>query len=151
MAYRTYINGNEWLGNNESDKDIFDELKRQGCKFDSDWCCKGFQVKDLDGLIHACEKRIIKQFNADNSIADFKNIFMLAGITNETDSCKIPGQLTWDLWRTTYYGYIYISAALLHYIGEDNYKIEYYLDEETDSLCMRYTLKEGAKCLFEAY
>lgn len=58
MSYRTYINGHEWLGNNEYSKEIFEELKRQGCSFDEEECAYNFEVKDLDGLVKATEKYI---------------------------------------------------------------------------------------------
>ena len=58
MSYRTYINGHEWLGNNEMYDEIYEELKRQGCPFDKEGCVGGyrenpFEVKDLNGLVMA--------------------------------------------------------------------------------------------------
>ena len=56
MSFRTYINENEWLGNNILPGIIAEELRRQGCVFDEDGCVfEPFQIKDLDGIIKATE------------------------------------------------------------------------------------------------
>ena len=74
MAYRTYINGHEWLGNNEMYDEIYQELVRQGCHFDEDGCViDPFEVKDLDGLLKACEKVIIRLVQKDAGIANFNS------------------------------------------------------------------------------
>ena len=72
MSYRTYINNHEWLGNNEMYDEIYQELVRQGCPFNEDNCVvEPFEVKDLDGLIKACEKVIVKKCERNKKIADF--------------------------------------------------------------------------------
>jgi hypothetical protein len=51
MSYRTYINGHEWLGNNEMYDEIYEELKRQGCPFDKEGCVGGYRKIHLKSKI----------------------------------------------------------------------------------------------------
>lgn len=76
MSYRTYINGHEWLGNNEYSKEIFEELKRQGCHFDEEKCVYDFEVKDLDGLVKATEKYIRKLVKDNNKRGNFSDFIL---------------------------------------------------------------------------
>ena len=111
MAYRTYINGHEWLGNNEMYDEIYQELVRQGCPFDEDDCVMDpFEVKDLDGLLKACEKVIIRLVQKDAGIANFNSTIDNA-IASKVD-------LTYILTGLRDRAYIFISANLLKYIGD---------------------------------
>ena len=143
MSYRTYINGHEWLGNNVRYYEIFDELARQGCPFDEEDCVyEPFEVKDLDGLVRACEKTIIRLVQENNEIANFKPNIESAMETND---------LTFILQMLQNNAYIFMSVNLLKYIG-DKYKdwdIDY-IDTET-GVIEKYKLTEKGKCLFEAY
>ena len=143
MSYRTYINGHEWLGNNVRYYEIFDELARQGCPFDENDCVyEPFEVKDLDGLVKACEKTIIRLIQENNEVANFKSNIERA---METNYLTFILQMLQDTAR------IFISVNLLKYIG-DKYKdwdIDY-IDTET-GVIEKYKLTEKGKCLFEAY
>ena len=143
MSYRTYINGHEWLGNNLRYYEIFDELARQGCPFDEEDCVyEPFEVKDLDGLVKACEKTIIRLVQENNEVANFKSNIERA---METNYLTFILQMLQDTAR------IFISVNLLKYIG-DKYKdwdIDY-IDTET-GVIEKYKLTEKGKCLFEAY
>ena len=143
MSYRTYINGHEWLGNNVIYYEIFDELARQGCPFDEEDCVyEPFEVKDLDGLVKACEKTIIRLIQENNEVANFKPNIERA---METNYLTFILQMLQDTAR------IFISVNLLKYIG-DKYKdwdIDY-IDTET-GVIEKYKLTEKGKCLFEAY
>ena len=143
MSYRTYINGHEWLGNNVRYYEIFDELARQGCPFDEEDCVyEPFEVKDLDGLVKACEKTIIRLIQENNEVANFKSNIERA---METNYLTFILQMLQDTAR------IFISVNLLKYIG-DKYKdwdIDY-IDTET-GVIEKYKLTEKGKCLFEAY
>ena len=143
MSYRTYINGHEWLGNNVIYYEIFDELARQGCPFDEEDCVyEPFEVKDLDGLVKACEKTIIRLIQENNEVANFKSNIESA---METNDLTFTLQILQDTAR------IFISVNLLKYIG-DKYKdwdIDY-IDTET-GVIEKYKLTEKGKCLFEAY
>ena len=143
MSYRTYINGHEWLGNNVRYYEIFDELARQGCHFDEEDCVyEPFEVKDLDGLVRACEKTIIRLVQENNEIANFKSNIESAMETND---------LTFILQMLQNHAYIFMSVNLLKYIG-DKYKdwdIDY-INTET-GVIEKYKLTEKGKCLFEAY
>lgn len=143
MSYRTYINGHEWLGNNVRYYEIFDELARQGCPFDEDDCVdEPFEVKDLDGLVKACEKTIIRLIQENNEVANFKPNIERAMETND---------LTFILQMLQDCACIFMSVNLLKYIG-DKYKdwdIDY-IDTET-GVIMKYKLTDKGKCLFEAY
>lgn len=144
MAYRTYINGHEWLGNNNMYDEIYQELVRQGCPFDDDDCViDPFEVKDLDGLLKACEKVIVRLVQKDAEIANFKS-----NIDNAIAS-KID--LTYTLTGLQERAYIFISANLLKYIGEFSKDWEI-CDARTESgIIMQYTLTDKGKCLFTAY
>lgn len=150
MAYRTYINGNEWLGNNEYSEEIFNELKRQGCPFDEEYSLwnretqepEEFEVKDLDGLVKATEKYILNMFENNPNVANFINDFNLA---------KKFSDLTFSLKNLQECAYIFASARLLNFVGKDNYTIDYENDEKTKKLIFHYKLKENAKCIFSAY
>ena len=143
MSYRTYINGHEWLGNNVRYYEIFDELARQGCPFDEEDCVyEPFEVKDLDGLVRACEKTIIRLVQENNEIANFKSNIESAMETND---------LTFILQMLQDHAYIFMSVNLLKYIG-DKYKdwdIDY-IDTKT-GVIEKYKLTDKGKCLFEAY
>lgn len=52
MSYRVYVhaeNGKEYqcLGNNELPNVLVEELKKQGCEFDENYCFDDFEIKDL--------------------------------------------------------------------------------------------------------
>lgn len=144
MAYRTYINGHEWLGNNEMYDEIYQELVRQGCPFDEDDCVmEPFEVKDLDGLLKACEKVIIRLVQKDANIANFNSTIDNA-IASKVD-------LTYILTGLRDRAYIFISANLLKYIG-DYLKDWEICDMRTESgISMQYKLTDEGKCLFTAY
>ena len=144
MAYRTYINGHEWLGNNEMYDEIYQELVRQGCPFDEDDCViDPFEVKDLDSLLKACEKVIIRLVQKDAGIANFNSTIDNA-IASNVD-------LTYILTGLRDRAYIFISVNLLKYIG-DYLKDWEICDTRTESgIIMRYKLTDEGKCLFAAY
>lgn len=144
MAYRTYINGHEWLGNNEMYDEIYQELVRQGCPFDEDDCVmEPFEVKDLDGLLKACEKVIIRLVQKDANIANFNSTIDNA-IASKVD-------LTYILTGLRDRAYIFISVNLLKYIG-DYLKDWEICDMRTESgISMQYKLTDEGKCLFTAY
>ena len=139
MAYRTYINRNEWLGNHECPKVIIDELKRQGCNFNEDYCVHGFEIKDLDGLVKATEKYILEMFEHNNDIANFSN------------TIKRSNNLTQSLSYSQNCAYIFASANLLKFVGENNYEIDFDYDKKSKQDKFVYKLKENVKCIFDAY
>lgn len=145
MSYRTYINNHEWLGNNEMHEEIYTELKRQGCPFDEDDCCiEDFEVKDLDALVKACEKVVIRMTHQNRKIADF----------NETINTAIERNtnLTYTLQELNNNAYIFIGVKLLDYIGEFHKQLEtYYTRTEDGKLEMHYRLRGDGKCVFKAY
>ena len=143
MSYRTYINGYEWLGNNVIYYEIFDELARQGCPFDENDCVyEPFEVKDLDGLVKACEKTIIRLIQENNKVANFKSNIERA---METNDLTFVLQILQDTAR------IFISVNLLKYIGDryEDWTIDY-IDTDT-GIIDKYKLTDKGKCLFEAY
>lgn len=143
MSYRTYINGHEWLGNNVRYYEIFDELARQGCPFDEEDCVyEPFEVKDLDGLVKACEKTIIRLIQENNEVANFKPNIERAMETND---------LTFILQMLQECACIFMSVNLLKYVGDKgkDWTIDY-IDTET-GVIEKYKLTEKGKCLFEAY
>ena len=143
MAYRTYINGQEWLGNNVMYDEIYEELQRQGCKFDNEECWREepFEVKDLDGLVRASERAIINLYN--------KRIQIKENIADFTDNIINPiGDFTWQLKQAREYGYIFISAMLLEYVGKFGKQWDF---EITKNGKMKYRLVNDGKCLFTAY
>ena len=144
MAYRTYINGHEWLGNNEMYDEIYQELVRQGCPFDEDDCViDPFEVKDLDGLLKACEKVIIRLVQKDAGIANFNSTIDNA-IASKVD-------LTYILAELRDRAYIFISANLLKYIGDYLKDWEICSTHTESGIIMRYKLTDEGKCLFTAY
>ena len=144
MAYRTYINGHEWLGNNEMYDEIYQELVRQGCPFDEDDCViDPFEVKDLDGLLKACEKVIIRLVQKDAGIANFNSTIDNA-IASKVD-------LTYILAELRDGAYIFISANLLKYIGDYLKDWEICSTHTESGIIMRYKLTDEGKCLFTAY
>ena len=144
MAYRTYINGHEWLGNNEMYDEIYQELVHQGCPFDEDDCVMDpFEVKDLDGLLKACEKVIIRLVQKDAGIANFNSTIDNA-IASKVD-------LTYILAGLRDRAYIFISANLLKYIGDYLKDWEICSTRAESGIIMRYKLTDEGKCLFTAY
>ena len=143
MSYRTYINGHEWLGNNVIYDEIYEELVRQGCPFDENDCVyEPFEVKDLDGLVKACEKTIIRLIQETNEVANFKPNIERA---METNDLTFILQILQDTAR------IFISVNLLKYIGDryEDWTIDY-IDTDT-GIIDKYKLTDKGKCLFEAY
>lgn len=143
MSYRTYINGHEWLGNNVIYYEIYDELARQGCPFDENDCVyEPFEVKDLDGLVKACEMTIIRLVQENNEVANFKPNIERAMKTNDLTFIL---QILQDTAR------IFISVNLLKYIGDryEDWTIDY-IDTDT-GIIDKYKLTKKGKCLFEAY
>ena len=144
MSYRTYINGHEWLGNNEMYDEIYQELVRQGCPFDEDDCVvEPFEVKDLDGLVKACEKVIIRLVQKNPEVANFKS--------NIDNAIEFKNNLTYRLTELQDGAYIFISANLLKYVG-DFFKDWKICTTSTESgIIMQYKLTDKGKCLFTAY
>lgn len=149
MAYRTYINGHEWLGDNMMFPHIEEELRRQGCPFNEDLCVhEPFQVKDLDALVKACEKDIAEyrlkwlsdKYNPTD-IANADYIFEGHGLYGS--------DLTLSLSDWQKHAYIFISSNLLEYVGWDNINLGGDVIDGKFINC--FTLKEGAKCEFKAY
>ena len=140
MSFRTYINGNEWLGNNNFPQIIFDELKRQGCQFDEDGCCEEFEIKDLDGLVKAAERYIVVKCENNAKVADFNET-----IEHYKDCC-----LTENIKELQDCAYIFVSVNLLKYVGRDNYTRSFKKIGE-NKWNYEYKLKPGVKCVFSAY
>lgn len=160
MADRSYINGYEWLGNNEVVPEIFDELKRQGCKFNEEWLTvEPFQVKDLDGLICATEKAIIRNVKEHekwleahqhriekypafmvHKYGDYSHLFDKEHMKEyESGEQSLTTLMVSDVFWTKMF-YVY---NLLFFIGIGNY------EEEFVEHRIVYTLKPNAKCVFE--
>ena len=160
MADRSYINGHEWLGNNEYIPEIWDELARQGCKFDAEgFTVEPFQVKDLDGLVRATEKAIIR-FAKENEkwledhkpmikdypsfmihkFGDYSHLFDKEHMKEyESNEESLTNQMAIDVfWSRMFYVY-----NLLFFIGIDNYQ------EDFKEHRLVYNLKPNAKCVFE--
>lgn len=55
MSYRTYINGTQIFGNNESYPEWFDFLKSKGIKIDEDGIYDGY-ITDLQGMFNVIDK-----------------------------------------------------------------------------------------------
>ena len=144
MSWRTKINGHEWLGNNGMYDEIADELVRQGCDDprtgDSIY---HFEVKDLDGLVKATEKVVVRLFSEDRSLADFsKDLDFYIEMYKDP---KMMGPLTLNLKDIVYYAYIFISVSLLDYVGEINKDYTIHLVDGE----FHYDLTETGKCIFE--
>ena len=143
MSYRTYINGHEWLGNNVRYYEIFDELARQGCPFDEEDCVyEPFEVKDLDGLVKACEKVIIRLIQENNEVANFKPTI---------DRAMGNHDLTFTLQMLRNHACIFMSIILLEYIGDylKDWEVDYI--ETKTGVIEKYKLTKKGKCLFKAY
>ena len=142
MAYRTYINDHEWLGNNEYSKEIFEELERQGCKFDNEecWVKEPFEVKDLDGLVKAVERHLMHLYNTRPRQLDSLGIF--ANVENGDNRGYTEDQLTLRLQEFSNYGYLFYSVKLLEYGGEEGKDWEFYweIDKESNELVCHYRL-----------
>lgn len=154
MAYRTYINDHEWLGNNEYSEIIFDELKRQGCPFDEEWDVgfkEPFEVKDLDGLVKAVERHLMHLYNTNPKQLSSLSIF--ANVENGDNRGYTENQLTLRLQEFSNYGYLFYSVNLLKYVGEEGKDWEFYWerDKESNELVCHYRLINDGKCLFKAY
>ena len=154
MAYRTYINGHEWLGNNEYSEEIFNELKRQGCKFNADWETEdfdSFEVKDLDGLVKATEAYLMNKFRKNPKCMNIGDLFQR--VEDKEDRGYTEDQLTLRLQEIREYGYLFLSVKLLEYVGEEYKDWEFYWerDKETKQLVCHYRLLKDGKCMFKAY
>ena len=147
MSYRTYINGHEWLGNNEGPSVILKELKRQGCQFDEDWCTSRdeeynnipFEIKDLNELIKATEQAILNMVERRPEVADFNSSINFW-----------KNNLTYGMSELRNNAYIFWSVRLLDFVGKDNYT-ESWEDTKDGKIEKVYKLKPGVKCLFSAY
>lgn len=141
MSYRTYINDHEWLGNNEGPSAILEELKRQGCPFDQEWCTgsREFEVKDLDSLVRATERSILDMFGRNPKMADFGSTVSFW-----------KNNLTYGMGELRKDAYIFWSSRLLDLVGEDSYDESMEWSEE-EGLRTTYRLKPGARCTFKAY
>ena len=144
MAYRTYINSHEWLGNNEMYDEIYQELIRQGCPFDGDsHVVEPFEVKDLDGLLKASEKVVIRLVQKDAEIANFKSTI--------DNVIALKRDLTYSLIELQDCGYIFISVNLLKYIGDYLKDWEICWTPTKSGMIAKYKLTDKGKCLFTAY
>ena len=150
MSLRTYINGNEWLGNNVFPDVIKNELVRQGLKLDENDCSiEPFEVKDLDGLVKATEQYIMDLYAEDKDIADFRDDVELS-IYRETKDGSV-GILTFDCLRLQQYAYIFDSACLLNYIGNIHKQWDIDYDFSKHKVRLKYKLINDGKCVFEIW
>lgn len=149
MSLRTYINGNEWLGNNILPDVIKKELIRQGCKFDNGLVCEKFEVKDFDGLVKATEKYIMDLYEEDKDIADFREDIDLS-IYRETKEGSV-GILTFDCLKLQEYAYVFASASLLNYVGKAYKQWDIDFDFKKHNVRLKYKLINDGKCYFEFY
>ena len=139
MSYRIYVNHYQCLGNNECPAVLIDELKKQGCEMDVDYCFNDFEIKDLEAIIEALEQYIKdtnewalnKKYNP-GSIADFSEVF--------EESNKYGNGLTWKIQEYLDCGYLFVTINFLNAIKED---YEEYFDCEDRQHRIKYKIKEG--------
>lgn len=139
MSYRIYVNHYQCLGNNECPNVLIEELKRQGCEMDVDYCFHDFEIKELEPIIEALEQYIVdtnnwalnKKYNP-GSIADFSEIFV--------NHLKYGNGLTWKIGEYLENGYLFVTINFLKAI-EDDY--EEYFDYEDRKHKIKYRIKEG--------
>lgn len=140
MSYRTYVNNYQFLGNDEQSEDLIKELKKQGCKIDSDGCFRNFEIKELDPIIKALERYIIKTDERAKKL-------LKKGISNfegEFEVYKKGDSLTFDLQELSENAYLFITVNFLRHI-KDDYQIDYKDGE------IFYNLKEGHKIYMSAF
>lgn len=138
MSYRIYVNNYQCLGNNECPKVLIDELKRQGCEIDEDYCFHDFEIKELEPIIEALEQYIVdtnnwalnKKYNS-GSIADFSDIF--------ERHKKYGNGLTWSIQEQLEYGYLFVTVNFLKAIQGD---YEEDMDYENKEHRIVYKIKE---------
>ena len=138
-----YVNGYQFLGNNECPDELINELKRQGCDMNADDCFKNFEIKELQPIIEALEKYII-DMNAyfmnreydPRSIADF---------TEEFNKGTQGGNgLTWKIGNLLECGYLFVTINFLNAIKDD-----YVEDCSTERVT--YKIKEGHHVYISGY
>ena len=141
MSYRIYVNNYQCLGNNECPEVLINELKRQGCKPDSDNCFKSFEIKELQPIIEALEQYIIDTNNyflnrkyKPQSIADFSKVFKEKQING----------LTWKIQEYLDFGYLFVTVNFLNAI-KDDYEEDYTEDRIT------YKIKDGHHVFMSGY
>lgn len=147
MSYRIYVNHYQCLGNNECPEVLINELKKQGCEVDEDYCFYDFEIKDLEGIIEALEQYIIdtnnwainKKYNP-SSIADFSDIFK--------ESKEYGNGLTWKIEEQIEYGYLFVSINFLKVIKDD---YEEYYDYEDKTHRIKYRIKKGHHIYMSAF
>ena len=143
MAYRTYVrttgkNSIQILGNNESYRPLFGELKRQGIKIDDDYCFSG-KIKEIQPIVDILEQYIwdidkqAKLYNED--------IFNLR--PNEKTVIK---DFTFRMRDLKEYGYIFVTANLIDYL-KDNLDMKYDIKNKK----YIYKIKDGKEVWLEAY
>ena len=137
MSYRIYVNDYQCLGNNECPKVLIDELKRQGCEMNSDYCFHEFEIKELQPIIEALEQ-YIKDMNEwalnkkykPSSIADFSDVF----------EEKNRNGLTFKIQEYLECGYLFVTVNFLKAI-KDDYEEDIDFDKEENRII--YRIKEG--------
>lgn len=141
MSYRIYVNNYQCLGNNECPDVLINELKRQGCKPDSNNCFESFEIKELQPIIEALEQYIIDTNNyflnrkyKPQSIADFSKVFKE----------KQANGLTWKIQEYLDCGYLFVAVNFLNAI-KDDYEEDYTKDRIT------YKIKKGHHVFMSAY
>lgn len=143
MSYRTYVKTTDKdsiqiLGNNESYEPLFNELKKQGIKIDSDDCFFG-KIKELQPIIDILEQYIWDKKKEVEEIWQ-TNIF------NMESEREYPGGLTFDMMQKQEDAYIFVTANLVHYLKE-NIDMKYDLDLKKYT----FNIKDGKEVWFEAY
>ena len=141
MSYRIYVNNYQCLGNNECPEVLINELKRQGCKPDSDNCFESFEIKELQPIIEALEQYIIDTNNyflnrkyKPQSIADFSKVFKEKQING----------LTWKIQEYLDCGYLFVTVNFLNAI-KDDYEEDYTEDR------INYKIKDGHHVFMSGY
>ena len=63
MSYRTFVNDFQIFENNEYNKELIDELNRQGANIQENDDCYGFEIKEIDPIIKIVDEYFQKKLD----------------------------------------------------------------------------------------
>ncbi len=144
MSYRMYVNRYQFLGNNVCPQDLIEELKRQGCEMDQDYCFRDFEIKQLEPIIEILEQYIIEKYEVNLKAKNY-NIADFAYIIQEKDNYRDKG-LTWQIEDILECGSLFVTVNFLKSIKDD---YEEYYDKTAEKT--KYKIKEGHHIYMSAH
>jgi hypothetical protein len=112
---------------------LIDELKRQGCEMNEDFCFHDFEIKELQPIIDVLEKYVIEEYERK-----IKKGINICDFQDEFENYKQSKNFTKHMELIVDTSYIFTAVNFLRYIKEDVVEVW-----NTELAKIEYKIKDG--------